>query len=64
MVMMNIYMNMYIYIYIKLATVVESDPKAPFSVATTQKSREGRYFFPWIVPLTLDQYLIMQRVKQ
>ena len=36
-----------IYIYkVKLATVVEGDPKAPFSIATTPKLRGGRYSFP------------------
>ena len=29
-----------------LLTVVEDDPKAPFSIATTQRCREGCYFFP------------------
>ena len=28
---------------VKLATVVEGDPKAPFSIATTPRCREGRY---------------------
>ena len=36
--------------YVKLATVVEGDQKAPFSIATTPKWR-GRYYFPWIAPL-------------
>ena len=35
----------------KLATVVEGDPKAPFSIATTPKCRGGCYSFPRIVPL-------------
>ena len=34
-----------------LATVVKSDPKAPFSVATTPTCREGRYPFPWIASI-------------
>ena len=29
----------------------DSDPKAPFSIATTLMSREGRYSFLWIAPL-------------
>ena len=37
--------------FVKLATVVESDQKAPFSIATTQRCRGGRYSFPWIAPL-------------
>ena len=28
---------------VKLATLVEGDPKAPFSIATTQRCRGGRY---------------------
>ena len=36
---------------VKLATVVEDDPKAPFSIATTLKCKRGRYSFPWIAPL-------------
>ena len=47
-------MCIYIYIYIskvKLATIVEGDPKAPFSIATTPRCRERRYSFPWIAPL-------------
>ena len=28
---------------------------ALFSIATTRRCRGERYFFPWIVPLTLDQ---------
>ena len=55
----------YIYIYIsKLAEVVEGDPAAPFSIATTTRFWEGHYSVPWIAPLTLDQYLIMMSVKQ
>ena len=38
-------------IHIKLATIVESDQKAPFSIATTPRCSEGRYSFPWIAPL-------------
>ena len=41
---------MYICIYILIQeswrTVVESDPKAPFSIATTPRRKGGRYFFP------------------
>ena len=33
---------------VKLVTLVEGDPKAPFSIATTLKCRDGRYSFPWI----------------
>ena len=42
--------DIYIYIY-KLATLVEGDPKVPFSIVTTPRCRGGRYSFPWIAPL-------------
>ena len=32
-------------------TIVEGDQKAPFSIATTPRCREGRYSFPMIAPL-------------
>ena len=34
-----------------MATVIEGDPKAPFSIATTPRYRRGNYSFPWIAPL-------------
>ena len=37
--------------YKKLATIVEGDPKAPFSIATTPRCRGGRYSIPRIAPL-------------
>ena len=49
---------------VTLAIVVEGDPKAPFSIATTPRCRERHYSFPWIAPLYLDLYLIMLSVKQ
>ena len=36
---------------VKLATVVEVDPKAPFSIATTPRCKRGCYSFPWMAPL-------------
>ena len=36
---------------VKLTTIDEGDLKAPFSIITTPRCREGRYSFPWIVPL-------------
>ena len=36
---------------VKLATIVEGYPKAPFSIATTPRCRGGRYSFPRISPL-------------
>ena len=46
-----------------LATVVEGDQKAPFSIATTQRCRDGRYSFPFL-HFTVDTHLIMLSVKQ
>ena len=34
-----------------MATIVEGDPKAPFSIATTPSCKGRRYSFPWIAPL-------------
>ena len=48
----------------KLVTIVECDPKAPFSIATTPRCRGGRYSFPGLLYFTLDPYLIMLSVKQ
>ena len=36
---------------VKLATIVEGDPKALFSIATTPRCRGGRYSIPRIAPL-------------
>ena len=47
-----------------LATVVESNPKGPFPLATTLRCRGGRYSFPGLLHFTLDTYLIMLSVKQ
>ena len=49
---------------VKLATVVEGDPKAPFSIATTPRCRGGCYSFPGLLHFTLDLYFIMLSVKQ
>ena len=37
------YVCMYVCIKVKLATIVEGNPKAPFSIATSPKCRGGRY---------------------
>ena len=47
-----------------LATVVEGDPNAFFSIATSPRCRRGRYSFPWIALFYLDPYLIEMSVKQ
>ena len=49
---------------VKLATIVEGNPKAPFSIATTPMCRGGRYSFPGLLYFTLDPYLIMLSAKQ
>ena len=62
-----VYIHKYIYIYkvkVKLATIVEGNLKAPFSIATTPMCRGGRYSFPGLLYFTLDPYLIMLSVKQ
>ena len=44
--------GIYIYIYkskVKLASLVEGDPKVPFSIATTPRSTVGRYSILWIL---------------
>ena len=38
-------------------SIVEDDQKAPFSIATTLRCREGATSFPKIVPLSLDTYI-------
>ena len=48
----------------KLATIVEGNPKALFSIATTPMCRGGRYSFPGLLYFTLDPYLIMLSAKQ
>ena len=52
---------LFIWKVVKLATVVEGDQKAPFSIATSP-SCVGRYSISWIAPLDPD--LIMPSVKQ
>ena len=48
----------------KLATLVEGDPKAPFSIATTPGCRAGATSFSGLLHFILDTYLIMLSVKQ
>ena len=45
------YIHKYIKSKVKLATIVEGDPKAPISIATTPRCRGGRYSIPRIAPL-------------
>ena len=63
----NIYIYIYIYgykKYVKLATEVEGNPRASFSIATTPRCRRGATSFPGLHHFTLDMYLIMLSVKQ
>ena len=48
----------------KLATIVEVYPKAPFSIATTPGIGEGSTPFPGLLHFTLDTYLIMPSINQ
>ena len=47
-----------------MATEVEDDSKASFSIATTPRSRGGATTFPGLFHFTLDTYLKMMSVKQ
>ena len=47
-----------------LPILFETDPKAPFSIATTPSCREGATPFPGLLHFTPDPYLIMLSVKQ
>ena len=48
---MKLIFSIFKYIMSKLATIVEGNQKAPFSIATTPRCRGGCYSFPWIAPL-------------
>ena len=49
---------------VKFATIVEDDPKAPFSIVTTPRCRgEGATPFSGLLYFTLDPYIIMLSVK-
>ena len=52
------YFHFWFYSTVSLLTVVEGDPKAPFSIATTLRCWGEHFSFPWIAPLTFDQSLI------
>ena len=50
---------------LKLATIVKGNQKAPFSIATTPRCRDGTTPFPGLLHhFTLDTYLILLSVKQ
>ena len=46
---------------VRLVTLVESDPKDPFSIAVYRSVGEGATPFPGILHFTLNPYLIMKR---
>ena len=48
----------------KLATIVEDDPKAPFSIATTLRCMGWFSPIPRLFHFTLDTYIILLSVKQ
>ena len=45
---------------VKVVTTDEGNPKAPFSITSTQMDREGNTPFSGLLHFTLDTYLIMQ----
>ena len=47
-----------------MATLVEGDPKAPFSIATTLRCWVGLTPFPGLLHFILDPCIIMLSVKQ
>ena len=50
--------------YISYQTLVEGDPKPPFSIANTPRFMGWRYSFSWIAPFTIYPYHIMLSVKE
>ena len=52
------------YVKVKLATIVEGDPKDPFSIASTPRCRGSTTPFVILLHFTLDPYLMMLSVKQ
>ena len=51
-------------IKVKFAILVEGDPKAPFSIATTTRCRGGCYSVLWIAPIYPGPHLKMLRAKK
>ena len=48
----------------KLVTLVEGDPNAPFSIATTPRCRGGCHSIRWIAPLYLWSFPLSQEFLQ
>ena len=55
---------MYVERGVKFVTLVEGDPKVPFSIATTPRCVKGATTFLGLLQFTLNTYLIMPSVKQ
>ena len=51
--------RLFLQLKVKLATVVEGDQKAPFSIATTPRCREEVTLFHGLRHFNLNKYLIM-----
>ena len=49
---------------ISKVTLLEGDPKAPFSIAITPRCWGGCYFVPRTAPLTFDPHIIILGAKQ
>ena len=49
---------------VNLATVVQGNQKAPFSLATALRCGDSATLFPWLLYFLLDPHLIMLSVKQ
>ena len=50
----NKYKFIYVHLLVKLAILVEGDPKAPFSIATTSRCGEGATPLPGLLHFTFD----------
>ena len=49
---------------LKLSAIVEGNPKAPLSIATTPRCRRGATPYPGLLHFTLDPYLMVLSAKQ
>ena len=56
--------SIFVFHLVKLATVVEGNQKAPFSIAIHRGVAEGATPFPGLLHFTLDSYFILLSVKQ
>ena len=61
---LSLSISLWISIKVKSTTMVKGETKAPFSIATTPRCREGCYSIPWIALLILDWYLYNAEYKQ